>query len=102
MKYLVTFYVIDLVNKKNLFDILPYFSLVSEAHNEDELLPIITGYLEKHPDTYCASVMKESEEDTHLCFFEPRMIPNPHYSQEAQEKVWKLVCDKLLKEIEDK
>jgi hypothetical protein len=83
MEYLVTFYLANKGESKEIFSILPYEAAVYTG-NEDDVLERVATVLKKSPFFRCCSIMARPAEGSKI-FHINNMLVNPFFDEHAQE-----------------
>jgi hypothetical protein len=83
MEYLVTFYLANKGESKDIFSILPYEAAVYTG-KEDDVLEKVAAVLKKSPFFRCCSIMAHPTERSKM-FLLRNMLVNPFFREDAQE-----------------
>ena len=99
MEYLVTYYIKNTNDAKEIFNIVPYKSSVVTG-SEDYVLELIASKLKKFPYFRCCGIMEHSAEDPKVMELK-YMIDNPHFKEEAIKEAFKVEESVNYREIDD-
>ena len=83
MEYIVTFYLANKGESKEIFSILPYEAAVYTG-NEDDVLERVATVLKKNPCFRCCSLMARTAGE-HEIYHVKTMLVNPFFDEDAQE-----------------
>ena len=83
MEYLVTFYLANKGESKEIFSILPY-EAAAFTGSENEVLERVASVLKKNPCFRCCCLMERTAGE-HEIYHIKNMLVNPFFSEDAQE-----------------
>jgi hypothetical protein len=83
MEYIVTFYLANKGESREIFSILPYEAALYTG-NEDDVLERVAAVLKKNPCFRCCSLMARTAGE-HEIYHVKNMLVNPFFSEDAQE-----------------
>ncbi|MCR4604053.1 MAG: hypothetical protein K5683_11065 [Prevotella sp.] len=99
MEYLVTYYVKNTDSGREIFNIIPFASSVVSA-SEDEIQEIVASQLKKNPFFRCCSIMNPQSGNEKV-FEMNYILDNPHFKEDALQKVFNVKGKVEYKEIDD-
>ncbi len=99
MEYLVTYYIKNTNDAKEIFNIVPYKSSIVTG-SEDYILELVASKLKKFPYFRCCGIMEHSSAETKVMELK-YMIDNPHFKEEALQQAFQVKESVNYKEIDD-
>ena len=99
MEYLVTYYIKNMSESKEIFNIISYMSAVLTG-SEDEVLGIVASRLKKYPYLRCCSIMERPSAE-HKVFNMKYMLDNPHYDEVSVPEILRPQDNKEFRELDD-
>lgn len=99
MEYLVTYYIKNTNDAKEIFNIVPYKSSIVTG-SEDYILELVASKLKKFPYFRCCGIMEHSSAEPKVMELK-YMIDNPHFKEEALQQAFQVKESVNYKEIDD-
>ena len=99
MDYLVTYYIKNMNESKEIFNIISYMSSVLTG-SEDEILRMVASRMKKYPYLRCCSIMERPSAEQKV-FDMKYMLDNPHYDEASIPDILRPQDNKEVRELDD-